>query len=470
MKDIATEIKQIVKTIELENYGKEFSWFNSDYTLMRKFLHNKISDSRNHKELLGNLESIIKYTNNTNIDWLDDQQFISNKEFISNFISNMKYFRFNEHIYTIFRKLENVYGTNLYTKEFIDKFFKCAFECYRQIIYIGLSIDNAKYFIKKLIEYNIDVLKWYDSHIFLDNPFLYDYMDSLVLNCSNIFEFREKSKNNERLLKYINDYIDKNERRYVDSMVKSILQDTNDDINELIYLIVLDICRNENVKVSDTIKCGKGLYSTVIKIGNKVLKIGDRRFNTKFPNNPYIIKPLLRKNFSINDKSVFIEVTELVDNEKWISSNTYDFYKKLRNLGLVWTDIKSANLGYLLKDNEIYWRDEINPSDEALNLDEKRGEDIHLKKGELVLLDADGIIDEASLGDMYNNLYEQKFQNELNRVLEEIKKEKIDIDSDDFKYIVNLMGFREDYIIKKLKEEDKSPPKLKMNILNEEIN
>ena len=465
MSNISNEIKQVINNIDNKNKGNELSWFNSDFSSIDIFLNEKLSDSLNYADLLDILNLIIKYTNNTNIDWLDDQQFISNKKFISNFISNMKYFRFNEHIYTIFRKLEIVYGSNLYTKEFIDEYFRCGFECYRQIIYSGLSIDNAKYFIKKLVECNIDVLKWYDSHIFLDD----DYMDSILQNCSNIFEFREKVKNNERLLKYINDYIDKNERKYVDSMVRSILHDTNDDINELVYLIVLDICKNENIKISDTIKCGKGLYSTVIKIGNKVLKIGDKRVNAKFPNNPYIIKPLLRKSISFEGISVFIEVTELVDNEKWVSSNTYDFYKKLRNLGLVWIDIKSANLGYLLKDNEIYWRDEINPSDETLNLDEKRGEDIHLKKGELVLLDADGIIDESSLGDMYNNLYEQKFQNELNRVLGEIRKEKIDIDSDDFKYIVNLMGFREDYIIKKLKEEDKSTPKLKMNILNEEI-
>ena len=64
-------------------------------------------------------------------------------------------------------------------------------------------------------------------------------------------------------------------------------------------------------------------------------------------------------------------------------------------MGLIWTDIKSANIGRLLKDNKYYWNSELSDSSKARGLNEKVGE-VELKKGDLVLLDADWIFTEGS--------------------------------------------------------------------------
>ena len=150
--------------------------------------------------------------------------------------------------------------------------------------------------------------------------------------------------------------------------------------------------KNENVKLSDITYKGGGL-SSVLLIGNKVIKIGDRATKS-FPNNPYIISPLLRKKLEFNGESCFVEVTERVDTSKKASKEElYQLFKKLRNLNLTWTDIKEDNVGRLKKENIIHWRQNLNPTDGVLGLDVKRGETI-LKEGDLVILDADFIYDE----------------------------------------------------------------------------
>lgn len=175
--------------------------------------------------------------------------------------------------------------------------------------------------------------------------------------------------------------------------------------------------KNENAKLSDITYNGGG-FSRVLLIGNKVIKIGNR--DTKsFPNNPYIISPLLRKKLEFNGESCFVEVTERVDTSKKASKEElYQLFKNLRNLNLIWTDIKESNVGRLKKENIIHWRQNLNPTDEVLGLDVKRGETV-LKEGNLVILDADFIYDENDPDINYtNNKYiydefEKRYQREI---------------------------------------------------------
>ena len=85
----------------------------------------------------------------------------------------------------------------------------------------------------------------------------------------------------------------------------------------------------------------------------------------------------------------------------------------MRRLGLVWIDVKQKNLGKLLKDNKIYWNKPLSPSDTVLMLQEYRGSE-ELKKGDVVICDADYIYDES--GKNYNIQrvaeYELKFKKE----------------------------------------------------------
>ena len=95
----------------------------------------------------------------------------------------------------------------------------------------------------------------------------------------------------------------------------------------------------------------------------------------------------------------------------------YQLFKNLRNLKLVWTDIKSANVGRLTKENIIHWHDNLKPTEKVLGLDTMRGDAI-LKDGDLVILDADFIYDENDPNINYSNnkfLYdefEKRYQKE----------------------------------------------------------
>ena len=167
-----------------------------------------------------------------------------------------------------------------------------------------------------------------------------------------------------------------------------------DNILEIIYLIIEDVCYNERIDITSIESAGCGAYSSVLIIGNKVIKIGCSRETKRFPNNPYINTMLLRKEFPITEQdSLFVEVSERVDtNTKVEEEELYQLYKKVRDLGLVWLDIGIKNIGRLLRDNKVHWRFELPITDEVLGLDSFRGKDL-LKKGDIVIVDNDLIYD-----------------------------------------------------------------------------
>ncbi len=104
-----------------------------------------------------------------------------------------------------------------------------------------------------------------------------------------------------------------------------------------------------------------GHYSTVFSIGNKVIKLGRYRVTKQFPNNPYIVTPLLRKSILMDNINFFIEVVEKVDttNKDVTYEDLYNLYKHIRDLGLIWTDVAKRNVGRLLKDNIIHWKSNL---------------------------------------------------------------------------------------------------------------
>lgn len=208
---------------------------------------------------------------------------------------------------------------------------------------------------------------------------------------------------------------------YIKDVFKSLCSidelpsDVEKEFNKLIdfiYFVIMDICHNEGVDATDIKVIGDGVFSVVLGIGNKVLKIGEQRGTALFPNNPYIVMPLLRRNIKIGEFDFFIEVTEKVNTNTDIkATDFYHFYKKFRdNTKLKWTDIKEKNIGILLKDNKIYWNEPLYNDDKNLGLQSYQETDT-LKAGDLVILDADYIFDEnISDNDIffpYDTYYEQ---------------------------------------------------------------
>ena len=218
----------------------------------------------------------------------------------------------------------------------------------------------------------------------------------------NLFSLREKIFKKDEYsseIEILNKYIDKNPSRFIDGILnKTFFGHTSSkykNLQELVLLIIQDICKNEKKEISATQYIKAGSYSAAFSIGDKVIKIGKKRNTEKFPNNPYIVAPLLRKKIDIDNQVFYIEVVEKVDtsNKDITEEDMYNLYKNVRDLGLMWNDVAIRNVGRLLKDNIIHWQGNLAPSDKALELDNKRGT-IILNKGDLVILDADFIYDE----------------------------------------------------------------------------
>lgn len=175
-------------------------------------------------------------------------------------------------------------------------------------------------------------------------------------------------------------------------------------IYEFVYLVIMDICHNEDVDWLDIEVIGRGNFSRVLRVGSKVVKIGSRRCKWMFPNNGYISAMLLRcKVNASNSLALILEVNELVDTDIMVTEkDLYQLYKRIRDLHLVWIDVKSENVGRLIRDNKIYWREDLTVCDEVLGLEEMIG-DVILGKGELVIIDNDSIFREDSPNIVMNN-------------------------------------------------------------------
>lgn len=200
-----------------------------------------------------------------------------------------------------------------------------------------------------------------------------------------------------------------------------IHQDCFKQTLEIVYLIIKDICQNENVSLNNIRYLCSGSYSSVLCIKDKIIKYGIPRATKKFPNNPYVNAMLLRKEFTIcHNETLFVEVNERVDTNCTITEEElYQLYKKMRQLHLVWLDVEKRNVGKLLKDNHAYWKKELPLNDKTLGLDKYRGNEV-LKKGDLVIIDNDMIYDENSsyIYNQYKSKYqiefEKRYLNELN--------------------------------------------------------
>lgn len=285
-----------------------------------------------------------------------------------------------------------------------------------------LNADNQANFLRLLIK-NKCVIPYMLVEYKADNKkIIYDNLSFAIENASNLYALKNFVEERPDLVFQVNEYIDKHEEKAINSIfceTEHLVKITDPTLKEIIKLIVRDVIKNENVKFSDITYNGGG-FSRILLIGDKVVKLGDR-FTKTFPNNPYIIAPLLRKEFNFNGESCFVEVTERVDTStKASTEEMYQLYKNLRDLGLVWTDVKSMNTGRLKKENIIHWRNHINPSEEILSLGSKRGTNT-LQEGDLVILDADFIYDENDPEIEYTNTKPlcDKFEN---RYQEEKKK------------------------------------------------
>lgn len=258
------------------------------------------------------------------------------------------------------------------------------------------------------------------NNLYIDK--VYQNFDNIISNnIKDLYELKKQGTLNEEASTKISKIVQNNEE-YLNNTIEDILKEiygekfNSKDFKvgiDTIKIIIKELCQNENKTYGDIEYLGKGTFSYVLAVGDKVLKIGIKRYTDSFPNNPYIITPLLRESIKINkENKIFLEVTERVDTKTEVTTEElYQLYKKIRALGLVWTDVAKRNVGRLKKDNIVHWNTPLYPTDEALEL-KKYINASQLKKGDLIILDADHIY-EGYKYNLTNKEFEDRYQEEL---------------------------------------------------------
>ncbi len=415
------------------NYiNNESSSYESDhYDELSKFisnsLNNKLFLNRYIKVIVNHLDDILPFIceSNSNILILYIDILSKQDNFKDKFIEGLYKYPYKDNIFELFNLINNYLSKDNNADSFFDnKMLDCLINLKldsnfysdilnklceeRQRDAICYLIDNKCEFVYSTVEYKGN-----------NKSILYDNIDIILSYINNIYDLKNTIiDNNDSLIK-VNKFIDEHPDAAMDNLingVKKFSHLSDPTIKSVIKLVIRDVISNEGVKLS-SVTYSEGGYSRALFIGDKVLKIG-KRATTYFPNNPYIIAPLLRRELKHNLESCFIEVTERVDTNINVStSDLYELYKNMRDLGLVWTDIKGENVGRLKSDNIIHWNRELSPSDNVLTFSDKRGDKV-LHAGDLVLLDADFIFSEDDSNIDYTdnkaivNEFEKRYQSE----------------------------------------------------------
>jgi len=420
------ELLKIAKKIDSIN--NEESWFNSDYSQMDNFINKKLSSLFYKKylnDLISNMDILLSYTNFTNINWVCDNRICFHKDFLNTFINNLNHFKYKQQIDQLIYYLYTSIGSEIFTNKMIDKLANYDINTSSINTIFSYMNDEQRMLFLRTLHKNKKPIRI--SHELNENErsFIAENIDDFIKSSNNLFLLKGVIENYPDAIKKVNDCIDSNFDYVIDSVMENIsyLDKNDQNLRTFIYHLVKDVVDNEKVKYSDIKNNASGGYSSILFVGNKVIKIGKKRETPVFPNNPYIVKPLLRREIKTNTEPIFVEVTQKVKTGIKISDEVlYDLYKKMRDLGLIWTDVAPKNVGILLEDNDIHWKEDINPSDKTLNLNEKRGNST-LKVGDYVILDADFIFEENDPNITYAlssmqivKEFEERYQQERKRL------------------------------------------------------
>ena len=179
----------------------------------------------------------------------------------------------------------------------------------------------------------------------------------------------------------------------------------------IIGMIIEELLNNQGLQLQDITIYESGGYSNVLGIGDLVLKISKPRETFEIPNSKYILQPIIRKQFD-EFKKLTIEVQPKVITEGIKNEEIEQLYKNIRAEGLHWTDIKSENVGRLIKPNKAIYKmrtGNIQSSFESTGL---KGEVDTLPAGEIVIIDSDYIYNKMTKKSVVPNysLYEE-FEN-----------------------------------------------------------
>lgn len=383
------EFYEIIDYYEKEYKDISIPFCSYKYSELSLFLDIYLN-KKNAGFILNNLVLLMKYTNKMNMNYLLNPLIYNQKDFISKLSKSIKYYKYKDKIDYLIYQIYYKVGKDLITDELIKALLDLRLSNYTFLL--SLLDDKRrfcllKYILKNKIDCSFDIkyLKQFEKY------YIECHVPSMIMYSKDLLELRSFTNKYKEI---INKYINSNPSKLIISLFKRRFEiDENSYIVNLISYILGEICDNEHVRLSDIELIGVGAFSNVYALGDKIIKIGNTRNVIKLRDNPYILRPLIRKELVDKNVKVFFEITEKVDNTKVSEDDLYSIYKKIRDLKLVWSDVSIENIGRLIKDNCIHWNCDLNPVADSLNLKESNSTTI-LKRGELVLLDADNIYEE----------------------------------------------------------------------------
>ena len=438
--NIEKKFQQLVAETTNFKSNKYVSKNIDNHSALDKFYKDKLELSpfrrRNGQILLKYLGTMLKLSNQENIEWLGYKAIYSQEKFMETLAASIDKYSFPMEISELFQQLytkidnENL-RQNIFTADMNKKLVEMnlSSNSYARL-YSMMTNAQRNNLLEQLLSNNINInyskfLPYNDTITFIKNN-----IDIIYTHGGNIIDIKRlmELKREDKFVSKINAYIDNNPYIMVNSIIDilktKILNNKKINFNKyrsFIFLLLDEISKNESTSISSTEFIGTGGYSAVFAIKTKVIKIGIERKTPHFPNNPYILKPLLRKTITIDNMPIFFEVIEKVDTNinDITKEEIYKLYKNIREIGLIWTDVKIDNVGRLIKDNKIYWYENITPSDETLEFTKTIG-NYQLKKGELIVLDGDYIYNENdhNINSKMSNLqteFEKTYQKELKK-------------------------------------------------------
>ena len=248
-------------------------------------------------------------------------------------------------------------------KEFIEDPYD--FVCHDVLIKRLIEDDNLTYIVKHFDELCKD-----REHL----PELLEYM--------SFWSFRIKNK----------DVLEKLKGALVYEMLYDKVIVKDDDIDKIKFMIN-EVAKSQNLSFFDIKPIGTGSFSTVYRLGDKVIKIGKRRV-TKIIDNNRLYLPDKLEHVAGNT----IEITDYLEGVGRVCDDEiYAVYKELREQGIMWMDPWFSNLARLnSKTLESLQEKSKNRSSLPFLIENRKFIYRQLRSNDPVIIDLDHLIDETN--------------------------------------------------------------------------
>ena len=330
LENLLAEAKEVrKKAIEEDSANYYDDKFYNLSNFLSKKLDNSFFKNRNARVIADHFDEILPYIVKSNVTLLliNANLLIKQPNFKEKFAEGLKNFPYQNEIGILFYSIWVGLGANankfnnFITEDILKTLSNMNLnKMFCLDILNKLNTEKQKKFLNLLILNKYDIPYSSIEYVGDTKQMIYDNIIMFIENAPNLYTLMNFTKDNPAIFLNVKSYIDNNEEKALNSIFcenTNLTEIKDPTLREIIRLLILDVVKNEKVKFSDITFTGGG-FSDVLLVGNKVIKLGNR-LTKNFPNNPYIVAPLLRKELKSNDETCFVEVTERVDTDSKIS-------------------------------------------------------------------------------------------------------------------------------------------------------